>query len=42
MIPKFPLFLTLILGGISAWLWLDSHCDARRVRDFSAAALAAV
>lgn len=25
MIPKFPLFLTLILGGISAWLWLDSH-----------------
>jgi len=25
MIPKFPLFLTLTLGGISAWLWLDSH-----------------
>ena len=25
MIPKFPFFLTLILGGFSAWLWLNDH-----------------
>lgn len=25
MIPKFPLILTLILGGFSAWLWLNDH-----------------
>ena len=25
MIPKFPFFLTLILGGFTAWLWLNDH-----------------
>lgn len=25
MIPKFPLFLTLILGGITVWLWLTAN-----------------
>jgi len=25
MISKFPFFLTLILGGFSAWLWLNDH-----------------
>ncbi len=25
MIPKFPLFLTLLLGGLLAWLWATSH-----------------
>ncbi|MDZ4403918.1 PQQ-binding-like beta-propeller repeat protein [Prosthecobacter sp.] len=25
MIPKFPLFVTLILGGLLAWQWLTDH-----------------
>lgn len=25
MIPKFPLILTLILGGITTWLWTTNH-----------------
>lgn len=25
MIPKFPLFLTLLFGGLLAWLWLTDH-----------------
>lgn len=25
MIPKFPLFVTLLLGGVFAWLWLTDH-----------------
>jgi outer membrane protein assembly factor BamB len=25
MIPKFPFFLTLILGGFSAWLWMTDN-----------------
>lgn len=25
MIPKFPYFLTLIFGGVTAWLWLNDH-----------------
>ena len=25
MIPKFPLFLTLLIGGFLAWLWVTDH-----------------
>ena len=25
MIPKFPLFLTLLFGGLLAWLWATDH-----------------
>jgi len=25
MIPKFPFFLTLIIGGVTAWLWITSN-----------------
>jgi len=25
MVPKFPLFLTLILASVTAWLWINDH-----------------